>query len=253
MILATSLFSPQQIHAYLPFAAAETAYIEAEDPTDIRLGAIVGRGEEEYVLTTVPYQQTLLGVIVENPDVVVQIPDKEDRDQHTIATSGEFLVLVNSSSGDIAIGDFITSSSTPGVGVKGSSGGMVLGTALEAYKDEDSSKITPILVRINVQVLPGLGPIEQFTRTVNDLVKFGPQGLNQISPLVRYLLAIIIILIMVIGGFYMFGRIALRGIEALGRNPLARTVIMTGIITNSLLTVTLVVIGIVVAYIIITL
>src|SRR3989338_3550110 len=136
IIIAGSLFSPQQIHAYLPFAAAETAYIEAEDPNTIRVGAIVGRGEKEYELTTLPYQQTVLGVIVESSDVVVQIPDTEDRDQHIIATSGEFLVLVNSSSGDIAIGDFVTSSSTPGVGMKASSGGMVLGTALEAYESE---------------------------------------------------------------------------------------------------------------------
>ena len=123
---------------------------------------------------------------------------------------------------------------------------------MEDYAPDDPEEVGTILVRIDVRALPSLGPIEQFVRTANDLLKFGPQGLSNTSSFVKYSLSTIILLVFVFGGFYMFGRIALRGIEALGRNPLARTTIMTGIIVNSVLTVILVVIGVVVAYIIIT-
>lgn len=254
LIVIMSLFiSPQHTHAYLPFAAAETAYIDVGDPSSIRPGMIVAREGDVFRLTDVAYDAKVLGVIVENSDIVVQIADEQKRKQHIVAISGELLVLVNTSSGEIVKGDFITSSSTSGIGMKARSGGVVLGTALEDYASDDTEAIGTILVRIDVHALPSLGPVEQFVRTSNDLFKFGPQGLSNTSPVVRYILAIVIVLIMVLGGFYMFGRIALRGIEALGRNPLARTTIMTGIIVNSLLTVTLVVIGFIIAYIIITL
>lgn len=53
--------------------------------------------------------------------------------------------------------------------------------------------------------------------------------------------------------FILFGRIALRGLEALGRNPLARSSILTGILINSSLTVVIIFGGLFLAYIIITL
>jgi F0F1-type ATP synthase membrane subunit c/vacuolar-type H+-ATPase subunit K len=253
-IFVVSLFiSPQNVQAYLPFSAAETAYIEAEDPSSLNPGMLVAREGDVFRLTDVAYDAKVLGVIVETADIVVQIADEREREQHIVATSGELLVFVNASSGEIVKGDFITSSNMLGIGMKAKSGGVVLGTALEDYTSSDPEEIGTILVRIDVHALPSLGPVEQFVRTSNDLFQFGPQGLSNTSSVVRYILAIGIVLIMVLGGFYMFGRIALRGIDALGRNPLARTTIMTGIIINSLLTVTVVVIGFVIAYIIITL
>jgi len=51
----------------------------------------------------------------------------------------------------------------------------------------------------------------------------------------------------------LFGRIAIRGLEALGRNPLARNSILTGILINSSLTIAVVFGGLFLAYIIVTL
>jgi len=252
IVITSFIFLPQYIQAYLPFAAAETAYIEAERPADIRPGALVARGDKDYKLTDTPYESSMLGVVVETSDVVVTIPDSLDRKQQIVATSGELPVLVNSSSGSIAIGDYITSSHTPGVGAKALSGGIVIGTALEKYENKNVEEVTPILVRVNIQIIPSLGPAQLFMHTITDLVKFGPQGMSQVSPFIRYSLVLIILFVMGFGGFYMFGRIALRGIEALGRNPLARSTIVTGIVINSLLMVALVVIGVVLAYILIT-
>jgi len=73
------------------------------------------------------------------------------------------------------------------------------------------------------------------------------------SKAIRYILAILVVVLCMVFGFLLFGRIALRGLEALGRNPLARSSILTGILINSSLTIAVIFGGLFLAYIIVTL
>lgn len=61
---------------------------------------------------------------------------------HLLALAGRVPVKVSTENGAIAIGDYLTSSSTPGVAMKATKAGQVIGMALEAYEGADPGKVT---------------------------------------------------------------------------------------------------------------
>ena len=73
-----------------------------------------------------------------------------------------------------------------------------------------------------------------------------------LSPLeaLRYLIAALVALLAFILGFAYFGRVAQKGVEAIGRNPLAGRFIEFSVIMNVLLTALIIVVGLGVAYLI---
>ena len=72
----------------------------------------------------------------------------KDPNYANIGLLGQLPVLVNNENGEIGIGDYITSSSTPGVGMKADLGDPTLGIALESF-DGASGKIQILLSRNN--------------------------------------------------------------------------------------------------------
>ncbi len=66
----------------------------------------------------------------------------QDKDNlHTIYALGDGHVLVTSENGDVKAGDYITSSSSPGLGMKATRPGAVLGLALESWNADRSKEI----------------------------------------------------------------------------------------------------------------
>lgn len=63
-----------------------------------------------------------------------------------VALNGRVLTKVSTENGDIAPGDYITASSTPGVGMKATKAGEVIGRAMQSYS---ASGVGKILVFIN--------------------------------------------------------------------------------------------------------
>jgi len=59
----------------------------------------------------------------------------------TVATVGRALTKVSTENGPIAIGDYITSSSKAGIGMKAAASGMVVGRALQAFASSSPDKI----------------------------------------------------------------------------------------------------------------
>jgi hypothetical protein len=68
------------------------------------------------------YQQTIFGVATSSPD---------ENYSFSVSLAGELKVKVSGENGEIKAGDPVTSSSIPGVGMKATKVGKVLGTALE--------------------------------------------------------------------------------------------------------------------------
>lgn len=82
-------------------------------------------------------RDSLLGVVSTAPGLLIgteQVPDG-----YPIALSGRVPVKVNNKNGPIAVGDKITISSVAGVGMKATSAGMIVGTALEAFNGEEGT------------------------------------------------------------------------------------------------------------------
>ena len=124
-----------------------------------------------------------------------------------------------------------------------SKNGYVLGTALEDFSEGSGA------IQVVVDIHPATGTSKS---TSSNLIQFIREGLAVpvFEPLesFRYLLAAIMVIIAFTLGLAYFGRSSRAGIEAIGRNPLARRVIQFTTLLNVLLTIVIVVVGLTVAY-----
>ncbi|MCK4891114.1 MAG: hypothetical protein KAS78_00450, partial [Candidatus Pacebacteria bacterium] len=88
------------------------------------------------ILSTEPYQSTTSGIISTDPSFL--LGGMEDSSQKAVALAGQVPVKVSLENGEISVGDFLTSSSTPGIAMKAIGAGRVIGMALEPF---DGSEI----------------------------------------------------------------------------------------------------------------
>ncbi|MBP9690662.1 hypothetical protein KBD81_01135 [Candidatus Woesebacteria bacterium] len=251
------IHSPSRVEAYVPFSSA----IAIALTDDFEIGSVVAYENGLYRLSNAPYDSKIIGVVVDTADIVVE-EEGTPVGQALMVDRGEARILVTGEDGPIAEGDLLTSSSKPGYATKATRDGIMIGTALEAFSgtsDQDSSAIRAIidtrfmtLGKVFTAESIGAGLQNRTAWSVSDLIGMGLGGLAGTSPFFRYILATLIVLVAFIYGFYLFGRIALRGLEALGRNPLARRTIITGIVINSFFAILLVGLALVLAYIIIS-
>jgi len=166
----------------------------------------------------IAYDPAMYGIVVDSPSVAIE--DSELASARLVLTSGIATLRVSASGGNIAEADFITSSETPGVGQKADRSGYVVGSALEAYQPQNPSDIGEIQIMINIH------PAASIAGPSRNLLNFIREGLTVpiFEPLesLRYLLAVLIVLIAFTLGMVYFGRASRTGIEAIGRNPLAK-------------------------------
>lgn len=123
------------------------------------------RGEIEK--TKNPYDKRLIGVISENPTLLMRGVVKEE-ESLPVALIGRVKVKVSILNGEIEIGDPLTSSEIPGIAKKATNPGKIVGFALENLKEEDfkgckekekildcENKIGKIDVLVNLQFFIG--------------------------------------------------------------------------------------------------
>ena len=107
-------------------------------------GEIISYDGESMSKSKKAFDPNIYGVAVKNPALAVM--DLNNEASMYVATSGKVLVKVSAKEGAIKVNDLITSSEDPGVGVKASSEGVVLGVALESF-DGSGSGYIPVNVR----------------------------------------------------------------------------------------------------------
>ncbi len=83
-----------------------------------------------------PYDNDLMGVVSTTP---YEVGGADDGHSVILALTGRVPVKVSLENGPIEPGDYLTSSSTPGVAMKATKPGEIIGTALEAYDGTQSS------------------------------------------------------------------------------------------------------------------
>ena len=183
-----------------------------------------------------------MGVYTENPSVLLE--NTTLLDGKPVISSGKVYVRFE---GSIKNGDYVTTSEKPGVAMKATHNGYVLGTALEDF-DGPSGKILVSL---------GVRPAVLASSTSDNLWEALRQGLSSLylTPLsaLRYAMAMIIVLVAFVLGFAYFGRVAKSGVEAVGRNPLAGRTIEFTVTLNVVLTAIIMGSGLLLAYIILIL
>lgn len=258
LVLGTSM-NPRQVYSYVPFTAATNIVLTQKPP----IGSIVSFENNKYRLSDKPYDSKMVGVVVEQADIIVEEENSALADTLMI-NKGETKILVNGETGPIEVGDLLTASSTPGQAMKADKDGIIVAVAIDAFEPSDPQDSALIKGLIDIRFttlgdtfsadsigLSDQGMVSTLKRSVTEILGLGSGGLAGTSPIFRYTLATLVVAIAFISGFLLFGRIALRGVEALGRNPLAKKTILIGIIMNSFFTVLLVALAVVLAYIIV--
>lgn len=236
-------FSIVQVSAQVDSLGIAIPIVPTEE---VQSGDVICSLEGGLALCRQGYDPSIYGVIVESPPISLESSDLPG--SPLALQSGDVIVRVNTSNGPISAGDLVTTSENPGIAMKASVNGFVLGIALEDYQVEDPTAVGEILVSLNVH------PASSFVGSRSNLVANIRQALSApvVSPLdsLRYLLAFIVAIISFALGFIYFGRVVRTGVEAIGRNPLASRMIQTTVIVNILITIVIVITGLAVSLLI---
>lgn len=246
--LVASFLFPKHALAQEQISSGVAVLVGIKDK-DVKDGDIISYTKSGYVVTATAYDPMIYGVVTDKPAVTLE--DPVSKNSHYTLTTGKAYVNVTTVNGPIKEGDLITSSKTKGAGQKATINGYVLGTAIEAYSDTDPNKIGKILVSL----YPGFSSDTVALRSnllENFNVAFATPFLSPVNAF-RYTIAGLAGLLSLALGIWFFGRVASRGIEAIGRNPLAGRQIMLSIVFNLGLTFVVMGLGIAVAYFILSL
>lgn len=190
-------------------------------------GDIISQGKEGFVKCKIPYDPNIVGVVNEKPLLIFGKPSLKT---FPVVTLGEVLVKVSNSNGKIEKGDFITCSEKPGVGQKATENGFVLGKALEDLTEEEGL----IMVKIAPQYYQVISFSEkEKVSFLNKLLQnfSRPENFPQV---LKYIFATVLGGGCFFVGFFFFAKALREGLEAMGRNPLAKRSIQFAMLFNLL-------------------
>lgn len=196
--------------------------LEISDP-EAKVGDILSQTQRGIFRSKVPYDENIIGVVGENP---VLIFGKASTNTLPVIFSGTAKVRVTNEGGEIKKGDYITSSQIPGVGQKATTSGFVVARALEDFNQREGL----ILAEINIQYLSI--PTSPTVRGIFKKILEQAAMPENFPKTLRYLFALL-----VGGGSFLFGFLSFiralhKGVEAIGRNPLAKRTIQFSMILN---------------------
>ncbi|HSX08587.1 MAG TPA: site-specific integrase [Candidatus Saccharimonadales bacterium] len=141
------------------YATEQTAdvaeeYISSQHLEPGDLVVIEGLGNSNAVVkSTAAYQHALLGIVSTDPGVTLDSnvqTDSTHTNAYPLALQGRVPVKVSTINGDIQPGDDLTSSSIPGVAMKATGPGQIIGRALESYSNSDKTAIGKITAFANL-------------------------------------------------------------------------------------------------------
>lgn len=212
-------------------------------------GDIITATANGYTLSNTPYDQQVFGVVSLNP--AVYLKNTTAKNEIPVISTGQVLLRVSTINGNINPGDFVTSSKLPGIGEKATDNGYVLGQAIQGYSSNNTQTIGLIPVTLQPH-------FQQLTNNItHSLMNTFTLGLSEAvdSPLgvIRYFIAGIITLLSFFFGFRFFARASNRGVEAIGRNPLAKQAILLSVFFNTIITIVIMFFGVAISYLILVL
>ncbi|EKD90556.1 MAG: hypothetical protein ACD_30C00114G0006 [uncultured bacterium] len=209
---------------------------EITDKEAVSGDILIYDGANGLVRTNVTYSQKIFGVYTETPSLVIR---EASASAKPIIRLGDVDVNVTDYNGEIKKGDYVTTSPVSGKGMKAGQSGYVLGLALAdaVYGDQtvtaeggnyrlgtvntalriEYAELTT--ARSNIKLLSDLNAA--FFRSVQDPEKF--------TLTIRYIIAGLVALLAFAIGFFYLARSISKAVEAIGRNPLARTAIITSV------------------------
>ncbi len=227
------------------FNIAETITVADKQAVEGDIMTVSSSSTQTLVRASKTYDTKMYGVLVSEPAIVFRTDSSIP-----VIRSGQATVNVSNVNGAIRPGDYITSSTLPGKGMKGDdASGFMLGIAMEAFDGKTGTqqtvggkRVTLGKVKVSVGIGPtaassgkGTGGAIQTLKQLPVAVLASISSSKQLEKLIRYILAALIALLSIYIGFQAFGKNVTKGIEAIGRNPLARLPIESMIVVNVIL------------------
>lgn len=213
--------------------------------SNVKDGSIVSSSQGGYTLSKTEYDPRVVGVVAKNPAVSFNL-DASAPNTYPVVTAGNVLINVTSQNGSIKKGDLLTTSKLPGVGMKATNTGYVLGTALADYQASSKTAVGQIPVSLNLHYSYTSARLKT---SLLDIAQLSVLATYESPVMVfRYFIAGVVVVLSIIFGFMSFGRVASLGVEALGRNPLASRFINFGIVINTVITIFIILGGVAIAY-----
>jgi len=244
------------------FSVATTFEIADKDAADGDIVSVDADGK--LVRTSKDSDDKMYGVLVSEPQVVYitnnSIP---------VVRTGTAYVNVTTAGGAIVVGDYISSSTLAGKGKKAADmSGYMLGIALGAFDEKSGGTQVTVdgksAYQGRVLVSVGIGPASPILfkagggimGTIKQLINAVIYNINtskQFERISRIILAALVALLVIYISFRTFGKNVTKGIEAIGRNPLAKASIQAMIIMNVILILVVSIGGIILALVIVSL
>lgn len=254
-----SLFAPVRVLAEDVLNIANTYKSADKDIVTSDIVSAKEFGSSDIVRSQKVYDEKMLGVVADKPTVVYRLEGMNT----AVVVRGESKVNVTTLNGPIKAGNTITSSLIPGKGqLADITVGNIVGTALENLTDKNSKEITFATkkirqgtIRIMVDVRPGtsqeVGALTKLIDQLSLLILRSTQTPQGASNFLRYLAAALLAAIIIFLAFNTLGRNVTKGIEAIGRNPLAKNQIQAMIALNIALIAVICIGGIILSFLII--
>lgn len=259
LIAALFIFTPAQVTAQT--TGIDVAFTRPIDDPEAITGDIVETTEKGLIRVSTPYSTKIYGVIQEDSLFIYRKVASDSA--KPVARTGIVAVNVTDLSGGIKTGDYITSSNIAGKGQKTVRPGYVVGVAMEDFKTEDAEKITfegkqlssgSILVALKPEFAGvNAGSSSRFLDQISSQIFKNLDDKEGFGRLLRYVIGGIVILVSFLIGFIIFARSIPKSIEAIGRNPLAKSQIQLSIMLSILMVVVTALLGIGAAFLIISL
>jgi hypothetical protein len=216
---------------------------------NVENGDIISSSVNGYYKTKVPYDAQVVGVITLKP--AISLRTTNDKNMFPIVNAGIVNVKVSGANGNLKKGQFITSSDIPGTAMKATTGGYVLGSAMEDVSFSGKKDVKLVTIDLNVHYLQIGSPVASSLQDVFNLSRLATY--EQPIRVFQYVAATLVLVISFIFGFLIFAKVVNTGVEALGRNPLAGKMIQLSIVFNVILIIAIILAGASIAYLIIRL
>lgn len=190
-------------------------------------GDIMINTDKGLVRANTDYNPLMFGVYSETTAIIMRSADPSFK---PVSRNGVAMVNVTTANGPIIRGSYVTSSATPGKGMRATMSGYVLGTAMaDLTPGMGKTGVIPVAVKIEYAEISNARTLARLMNYLTaDLFK-NIQDQGQFPMVMRYMMAGLVMLTCMVISFVTFSRSVPKAIEAIGRNPLAKSSIMMGL------------------------
>jgi F0F1-type ATP synthase membrane subunit c/vacuolar-type H+-ATPase subunit K len=217
--------------------------------TNVQDGDIVSFSPQGYFLSKTPYDTLMVGVVNTNPAISLEVTGQKST--YPVIATGNTYVNVTTSNGNIKKGDHITSSTILGKGMKATQTGYIIGSAIEDYSSSNTHAVKKLAINLNIHKYLVATSVKNSIFNIFNLSTLATY--EEPIQAFKYFIAAVTVILSFIFCFFSFARTANKGLEALGRNPLAGRTIELGILLNIIVAVMIVLVGLLVAFVVIRL